>query len=327
MTFFNKIFDKLFIKQWNIGLARADIRELIKNGHTDLQYHWLSTQKPTRFFADPFIFKTNNGHINLVYEDYDYYDQYGKIAITTLDSNFNPISSKEILDTKSHLSYPNVFIDNGITYIIPEASKEGGLYSYEFDHNSQRLVNRKMLIEGLPLLDSTILHHNNKYWLFATHRGPESNNKLYIYHAPHWSGPYSAHQGNPVKNDLNGSRPAGNFICVDGEIYRPTQNCGKYYGKSVTINKITSLNEFEFAEVPVLELCPPKNTNFNYAIHTINSSDDVIVIDGLRRVFKPFEQIRILIKKNNNIKKLINPLINLYTTNEYFIPQLLLYME
>lgn len=327
MKLISKIADKLFIKQWNIGLAKVNIKDFISHGHNNIDYKWLPVKSPTRFFADPFIFRDHAGKINVVYEDYCYNDQYGKLSVSVLDDEFSPVLTKEILDTKSHLSYPNVFIHDGKTYIIPEASKGMNLYSYEYDFTRNCLINRKIIIENQPLLDSTILFHDNKYWLFATHRGPESNNKLYIYHANDWNGPYTPHQANPVKNTLNGSRPAGNFIHTGGEIYRPTQNCSKYYGKSITLNKITLLNELEFSEEPVFELNPPKNTNFNYAIHTINFSDDVIVIDGLRRLFKPMEQIRIFFRKKMKMTKLVYPLVNLYTTNEYFIPQISMMME
>jgi hypothetical protein len=285
----------MFVKQWAIGLAKADIGELLTNGADHLKYHWLPISEDTRFFADPFIFPNTDGNLNVIYEDFSYYGQYGKISLSTVDKDFNLLASKEVLDTGSHLSYPNVFVQDGKTFIMPEASKAGNLYCYEFDFAAQKLGNRRTIIENVPLLDSTILYHNNKYWLFATHRGPDSNNKLYIYHSPDWFGPYTPHQANPVKNNLDGSRPAGNFIKSNGEIYRPTQNSKDYYGKSITLFKIARLDEKQFEEEAVLDIKPSKNSNFNYAIHTINLSGDVIVIDGLRRLFKPLEQLKIFL--------------------------------
>ncbi len=290
------------MKQWNIGLARVDIAALIHNGNHDIEYKWLPMKASDRFFADPFIFKNEDGNINIIYEDYSYGDQYGKISLTTVDHKFNPVFQKEMLDTQSHLSYPYVFVEAGKTYILPEASKTGVLSCYEYDFERKELVNKMDIIKGLPLLDSTILKHDDKYWLFATKRGEDSNNKLYIYYADQMEGPYTPHAGNPVKNSLNGSRPAGNFIKIDGKIYRPSQNCYEYYGKSVTINKIVLLNKDEFLEEPVLEIRSPKNSRFNYAMHTINLLDDVIVIDGLKRRLMIGTQIKIFIKKLVNGK-------------------------
>jgi hypothetical protein len=297
MNIFYKIADKLFIKQWNIGLARISMEELIHKKNYNPDYRWIPIHNTKRFFADPFIFKNGDGHINVIYEDYSLDDQYGKISLTTVDENFRPIHTKEMLDTRSHLSYPNVFLENGKTFIIPESSKSGHVTCYEYDFVNKKLTNAKNIIKNLPLLDSTILTHNNKYWLFATKRGENSNSKLYIYYADHMSGPYIPHAANPVKNSLNGSRPAGNFMKVNGEIYRPSQNCADYYGKSVTINRVTVLNEREFKEEAVVEIGPPKKSGFNYGIHTINVIDDVIVIDALKRIFMPVEQVKIFFKK------------------------------
>ena len=297
MNFFDRLTDKMFIKQWNIGLAKVDIREFLTKRNYKPKYKWLPISAPTRFFADPFIFKTPEGLINVIYEDYSAKDQYGKISLTTVDNDFRPVFSKEMLDTQSHLSYPNVFLEDGKTYIIPEASKSGNVTCYEYDFHGKTLVNAKHIIKGLPLLDSTILVHDNKYWLFATHRGGNSNNRLYIYYADKLAGPYVAHAGNPVKDSLSGARPAGNFIKMEGNIYRPSQNCAEYYGKSVLINRVTVLNENEFAEETVLEIKAPSKTGFNYGIHTINVMDNVIVIDALKRIFMPVEQIKIFFQK------------------------------
>lgn len=306
MNLFEKIYDKLYMKQWNIGLAKFDMTELLSKKNYTPDYNWLPLDNLNRFYADPFIFKGPGGEINVIYEDFSAEDQYGKISLTTVSDNFKAVISKELLDTQSHLSYPNVFIEDGKTYIIPESSKTGHVTCYEFDFVNKSLINAKRIIQNLPLLDSTILVHNNKYWLFATKRGENSNSKLYIYYADEMGGPYIPHAGNPVKDSLNGSRPAGNFIKVNGHIYRPSQNCAEYYGKSVTINKITVLNEKEFAEEPVLEIGPPQKNGFNFGIHTINVVDDVIVIDALKRIFMPVEQIKIFVKKIFKNKKIVN---------------------
>lgn len=305
MNLFYKIADKLFIKQWNVGLAKVDMKHAINTKNFNPDYKWIPIDNIKRFYADPFIFQNGDGCINVIYEDYSVDDQYGKISLTVVDENFKPVLTKEMLDTRSHLSYPNVFTENGKTFIIPESSKSGHVTCYEFDFANKKLVNAKNIIQNLPLLDSTILFHNNKYWLFATKRGENSNSKLYIYYADHMSGPYIPHAANPVKNSLNGTRPAGNFIKANGEIYRPSQNCAEYYGKSVTINRVTVLNEREFAEEPVFEIRPPQKSGFNYGIHTINILEDVIVIDALKRIFMPLEQIKIFLKKMLGSKRML----------------------
>ena len=111
-----------------------------------------------------------------------------------------------------------------------------------------------------------------------------------------------------MKNSLDGSRPAGNFILVDSEIYRPAQNCSIFYGRSITINKILILTENEFSEEPYMELESQKKSFYNVGIHTINSMEDIVVVDGIRLVFMPLTKVYFLLKKylkknkKNNLK-------------------------
>jgi hypothetical protein len=297
MKLLDSILDKCYIKQWTYGLCNINDRDVLVDGIDGLNFHWASVPKPTRFFADPFIFKTQKGEQVVIYEDYDNDDQYGKVSVDILNPEFSVKKQKTILDTKLHLSYPNVIHQNGKIYIMPESSKEGDLCCYEYDEANHELINKKVIIPNSGLLDSTILFYNNKYWLFATKRGNESNATLYIYFSDTWDGNYQSHPLNPVKSNLKGSRPAGNFIFKDGSIYRPTQNSADYYGKSIIINKIEKLDELHFEEKPFKELFPLQNTRFNFAIHTINISDGVIVVDGLRKIFNPLAQIKIFLFK------------------------------
>lgn len=290
MNFLQKLLDKFFVKQWTIGVAKLDINRFEKNGIDGIDFFWIPVNNSDVFIADPFVFKNQDGNVHILYEDYSY-SSYGTISMKILNPNFETIITKSLLNIGSHLSYPNVFSKNGKTYVMPESSKANNLYCFEYDFSENSLVNQKTIIANEPLLDSTILEHNGKYWLFATKRGPESNNKLYIYHSNRWDGDYIPHKLNPIKDNLSGSRPAGNFIKINNNIYRPAQNSSEYYGKSISLYKLISLNEIEYVEEHFLDIRPPQNTKFKFAMHTINIADNVIVVDGLRRIFNPFRQI------------------------------------
>jgi len=306
-----KLVEKFCIMQWGIGFANADIAQIIRNKKYDLNFTWLPMKDNIISIADPFIMKDSNGNINLLYENFSMATpgNYGKIDLTVLDSQFRPLMNKRLLDSQSHLSYPFIFNENGKTYVIPEAHKDNKLTAFEYDFANNLLINEKVLINNLPLIDSTILKYNNKYWVFATLGGTNNDHsKLYIYHADALFGNYKAHTKNPVKNSLDGSRPAGNFIVVDSEIYRPAQNCSIFYGRSITINKILILTENEFSEEPYMELESQKKSFYNVGIHTINSMEDIVVVDGIRLVFMPLTKVYFLLKKylkkikKNNLK-------------------------
>lgn len=285
--------------QWNIGLTKDNIHDLLRDKKNTLSIKWLPVNNVVVSVADPFIFKSQGGGINILYEDFSMVDKkrYGTIKLIKTNNNFEPIFNKQILDVKTHLSYPSIFVENGKTYIIPESRQSGEVACYEYDFTTDNLTNKKV-ISTLPLLDPTILKYNDKYWLFATYGDHKfEHSKLYIYYSDSLFGPYKPHKMNPVKNDLNGSRPAGNFIFSDGNIYRPAQNCSDYYGKSLSFYKLIKLSEIEFKEEHYLDLLQRKESRFNGGIHTINIVDDVVVVDGIRMAFKPFTKMKLFFKK------------------------------
>ncbi len=296
MNFLSKLLDKLYLKQWSIAVVDESIEHIIRNKKINKKINWIPINNSYQFFADPFIFKLESNEYFILFEELNYNKQYGCISQFTLNNNKEVISKKMQIDTKSHLSYPFIFFENGIMYVFPESSAAGKLSCYQYDENDQSLSFKKDIL-NLPLLDSTILKHQNKYWIFSSMRGSDSNKKLYIFFSDNLFGPYTPHPRNPVRNNINGSRPAGNFIVIDGNIYRPAQNSGKYYGSSIAITKIIALNETEFIEENYMTLSPGKKDSFNFGMHTINYQDDLIVVDGLRRTFAPLTQITIFIKK------------------------------
>ena len=200
--FLSGVIDKLYYKHWVIGLCHDSIKDIIRTRNFRQDIKWLSLNPVDHSNADPFLLKTEDGVVNVLYEDYILSESYGKICVMALDNNLNPVSSKVVLDTKSHLSYPFIFKENGKIYVFPEASQSGSLSCYEFDTAKGALGFQKVIME-LPLLDSTILKHNNKYWLFGTLKGEDSHSKLYIFHSDNLMGPYSSHRANPVKDSAH----------------------------------------------------------------------------------------------------------------------------
>lgn len=287
-----RLINKLYVKQWQIGVCRSDIKDIIISKTFNPEISWLPLDNLEYFHADPFILRSNDGYLNIFFESYNFDDCYGRISLMKIDENFKQMECKVLLDTKSHLSYPFLFTEDNKTYMFPEAGHSGRLSCYEYNSENESIKFLKVILD-LPLLDSTILKHNNKYWLFGTMTGKDSNGKLYIYFSDNLLGPYTPHPENPVKNSKNGSRPAGNFIIIDGVIYRPSQNCANQYGESITINKVQILDEHHFSEESYMKICMNRS---NYesdkilTIHTINVFGNIIVVDGVRSTFSPKNQ-------------------------------------
>jgi hypothetical protein len=292
---FLKYLEKLFFSKWIIGIFRGDINDIIRNKSFDPDINWLFRKTYNKFYADPFISISENGHLKILCEDFTYDDDYGKISLLTFDKNLRLVNHKMLLDTKSHLSFPFVFTENERTYIFPEASQSGKLSCYEYDPLNETLGFLQDIID-LPFRDSTILKYNDKYWIFGTIVKKDIDDTLHIYFSDNLLGPYLSHPGNPVKSGSNGNRSAGSFIEVDGIIYRPSQNCKNVYGESISINKVTELTETDFNEEPYMTLCINRKNKNNYGmkrIHSINVADGIIVVDGIHRTFSPIRKFRI----------------------------------
>lgn len=282
--------------QWGIGICKGDLAAVVRNQTIPRSITWLPLRHSLHFMADPFVFRSKKGNIILLYEEFSA-EVNGTIVLLELDQQFNKLQEKTIYATGKHLSYPLITQKNGSVYVMPENHQQQKLSRFRLDEQTWEFTDETSLISGIPLLDATPLFHNSLYWLFATSGdGINDNNALHLYYAESEEGPYQAHAGNPVKNHLDGSRPAGSIIEYEGQLYRPTQNCGEYYGKSITMQRITELNTERFSEEPVFDIHPDPNGPFPSGLHTINSADGILVIDGIRFVFKPWLKFKMALR-------------------------------
>src|SRR5688572_24858863 len=120
MGLFKKYSDKLYLKQWSIGFAKANLDELIRNKQSSLSIEWLSPESNKYSWADPFIFKADDGQTHILYESVSTYGLDGKITLLTVDNQLKPVSQKLVLETEAHLSYPFIYKENGKIYVFPE---------------------------------------------------------------------------------------------------------------------------------------------------------------------------------------------------------------
>lgn len=213
-----------------------------------------------------------------------------------------------LLDTKFHLSYPFIFRENNRVYVFPEAGQSGKLTCYEYEPVKQEL-NYLCEIIDLPLIDPTILKYNDKYWIFGTLAGSQASRNLFIFYSDNMMGQYRQHPENPVTDSLNGSRPAGNFIKIDGILFRLAQNCENRYGESITIFKVNRLDENHYEEEEYMKLEINKEKYLNRGVctmHTLNIMENIIVVDGKKRIFYPIAKSRYyLLNGVKNFKKLL----------------------
>lgn len=287
-----KLINKAYYHTWNIGFVEMSAEAIVSSKETSIEVHWIKHQYKDRFFADPFILSADDKDIKVLVEEFPYYDKKGVISLLTIDRrDFSLIERKVILKQAYHMSYPFILRDEygNIKWISPEASMSGNLYRYSYNPDLGKLENQALLIDE-PLLDSTIVKHNDLFWLFCTKRGENSNRDLYIFYSNTPEGPWTPHIKNPVISNAALARPAGYIVEIEGTLYRVIQKCDKHYGEAVNVSRITVLNKNDFQEEFVKELRAQKD-DYSYCFHTINGFKDLCVVDGVKVEFHPLRRI------------------------------------
>lgn len=288
------ILSKLFYNTWNIGFIEKSVEDIVSGEETTFPVRWVKHNYKDRFFADPYLLSVDDSSLKVLVEDFPYYHKKGMISLLTVDrKTYQLLNRKVILKQPFHMSYPFIFrnADGSVKWVAPEASQSGNLFRYRMNPQSGMLENQATLFQE-PLLDSTILEHNGRYWLFCTKRGPESNRDMFIYFSDCPEGPWMPHAKNPVVQDVTKARPAGNMVKMGGSIYRLSQKSDKCYGEDINVSRVTTLTETDFEEEPVKQIKACKD-DYSLGFHTLNGFDGkaISVVDGLRKDFRPIRRI------------------------------------
>ena len=251
---------------------------------TDMSGFAVLTPPPGRYWADPFLFEHEGRHY-LFHEDYRYYQGKGLISVMEIEADGSLSPSVPALSRHYHLSYPDVFEWGGEVYMIPETRQNRSVELYRADSFpiSWKLV--RTLLPGVQAVDSTLLHHAGKLWLFTNVAvsGGSSHDKLFLYHADLLTGPWVPHPRNPVVDDPGSARPGGRLFWCGGELVRPSQDCSRGYGGGIVFSRVEVLDEKEYRELRIGRVDPgwlPRNR----ATHTYTRDESWEAVDGMRHV-------------------------------------------
>ena len=234
------------------------------------------------FFADPFVIKEKDKYFIFI-EDYDKKLDKGNISFIEINKNGDYGKSIKIIDQKYHLSYPFIVNHKGSYYLIPESRANNTIEVYkciDFPNKWKFLTN---LMEDIEAVDTNIIYHENKWWLFTNivqNKGASSLDELFLFFSDDLiSKKWIPHPQNPIVSDVRRSRSAGKIFNYKGMLLRPSQDSSKRYGYGMKINQIKILNESDYKEIEVDGIYPNWSKNI-IATHTINSAGDLTVIDG-----------------------------------------------
>jgi hypothetical protein len=139
------------------------------------------------------------------------------------------------------------------------------------------------LLSGLELADVTITQHDGRHYLFGAWRDGAAgySDTLSIFHADSLLGPWLPHASNPVLMDRASARPAGNFVRLDGKLWRPVQDCSNGYGAALGLAEVLELSPTTFRQVVRHTLRPGPGWS-GRKLHTLNRCGHLEVIDGSR---------------------------------------------
>ncbi|KAL8538755.1 hypothetical protein ACS0TY_000676 [Phlomoides rotata] len=250
---------------------------------------------PSNFVADPFLY-IQGDIIYLFYETKNPITMQGDIGVSQSTDNGSTWQQLGIaLNEDWHLSYPYVFDFNGIIYMLPEGSEKGDLRLYRATDFPLKWTLEKIMIER-PLVDSSIVPHDGKFWLFGSDHSGISNTKngqLELWYSSSPLGPWKPHKKNPIYNTDTalGARSGGRPFAYNGNLYRIGQDCGETYGRKTRVFKveILTIDEFKEVEVPlgIEESMKGKNAwngarNHHLDVQQLGTGDWIAVLDGDR---------------------------------------------
>jgi hypothetical protein len=250
-----------FVKQkqdWSIGIYMGESpftfpeSQSIKN---PVLYAEDVTDVSAKFVADPFLINENSIWY-MFFEVYNRKSKHGDIAVAISHDGIKWKYEQIVLDEPFHLSYPYVFKWENDYYLIPESYETNSIRLYKAIDFPLRWSFVSTLAEGRDFLDPSIVHFNDKWWIFVSQIG---NDTLRLYYAENLIGPWREHPKSPiVEGDKNIARPGGRVLVYEDRIFRYTQDDDPTYGNQIwafEITKITPTNyeERKVSEDPILK--------------------------------------------------------------------------
>lgn len=275
---FRKIIKLFWFEQWILLVAK-------KSPQTKPNWQDFKPILPPhgRFWADPFLWQ-KDGTTYIFYEELFLSDFRGYIACMTLDEKLDIKSNIPVLKRPYHLSYPFIFEYENQLYMLPESKENKQIELYRCKNFPNQWELDRVLIPNIKAVDTTLLNHNGKWWLFANveEEGGSSWDSLHLFYANSpLSTAWKPHPQNPIIQNLENARPAGRIFIRDGQLIRPAQNCSVRYGYATNFNRITKLSESAYEEVCEASFEPKKFSKY-YATHTWNELANLRVIDALQ---------------------------------------------
>lgn len=259
------LYGSFYEKRWNIvtfdGLDVAGTASLrMRDGRVP------EIAPGYNFYADPF-FSADGRSIRL--EALNASNGLGEIVELDQAS----LALKKVLLKGAHYSYPFSFSEAATEYLLPEvASHSAPCFLRATDDWTARRPLKGL--EGIRLLDSTILRHGGFHFVFGGLEG-SAEDCLNLYFARSLDDKFEPHPLNPVVIDPGRARMAGRLLVRDGKVLRFGQDNGYGYGDGVSVCEVVELSPERYEERVVRAI------RFEDASgpHTVDVTGDRVVLD------------------------------------------------
>ncbi len=273
-----KVHEKLYWDQWYL------LYNLDPNSESDLGKYKKIPLPDDEFWADPHILKRGETYY-IFLEIFTQRKKKGHLSVMEMDSRGNLSQPVTILEKDYHLSYPFVLEWDDKVYMIPETKSNKTIELYECTEFPYKWEFKMNLMENVKAVDTTLLYHNGKWWMFTLMLktvGARTSEYLHIFYADNFvTNEWTPHILNPVKIDARSARPGGAFFEQNGKIYRPAQDCSYSYGYGMKFHELVRLTETEFEEKPAWSLEPRWEKGVS-GVHSYAKAGQLTVIDALK---------------------------------------------
>lgn len=240
---------------------------------------WISNPRwKDCWYADPFLLDVTNQNIIVLAEEFEYGKCKGRLSKLHIDRIKKTIvKSQPILELPTHLSFPYIYRENGITFVLPENYQSGAYSLYILDETNNTLTNPISLVSE-PLVDTQLAKIRKSYYLFGTIVEPiGSPATLHIYKSKKIEGPYCEIQ--IIHNEKREERGCGQIFVLDDKLIRPAMSCEGGYGKEMILYELTIDNK-QFNEKELFRLKPDIYKRNSNSFHTFNMLKGVCIVDG-----------------------------------------------
>lgn len=233
---------------------------------------------PFSWCADPFLIDYNNSTW-LFAEIFNLFTGRGSLYASKLIGNKIGRWMKCNVD-KCHLSFPNVFWQNGKLYMIPETSELNMLSLYECISFPKKWKKIKTIISGHPFVDS--IHHINGD--FISYEIVKGERRLLF-----------LSENGTINEEIvdrdKKLRPAGKLLLYNKQVLFPSQDCSKEYGQAIVLNVIDGYSIEQSAIIHPSIFNEFLNKQLFVGMHTYNANSSYEVVD---LKFRKFSFLRLL---------------------------------